>query len=355
MVRNNFSFKIKRLNKSLLIYFFLFHTLFNSKIMSSYNQLLNKNRILAGTISNVYSDKKARISTFSSTDNAEETTTDNKYIFQLTIKGTIQNTNSLSMIDLDQCKNILNNNAAQPLIILKLEKLTNLIYEKNVQYEIYDPTTKNKYDISKCENNPIFLYIPINMNQNSQLLYEDLKKNQYNFFNMNDPFYQDICTPYKSKDDTDVLLSDRRKDYFIKEVTPQSNCEYVDYSSDKKYLKFKCKVDKESIDISKIDKFSGESSLTNFNKDLKILNLKVLKCYKLILNMKTITKNFGSIIVIALIIFNISFAIIFIIKGISPLKLNIARYLFEKPKKNNNNTNQAQLNYPPKKKLKQIQ
>ena len=244
----------------------------------------------------------------------------------------------------------IHNDDELPLIILKFEKLTNLIYEKNVQYEIYDPSTKNKVDIPECKNNPIFLYIPINMNKDSQFLYEDLKKNQYDFFNIKDPFYQDICTPYKTKNDTDILLSDRRKDYLMKEVIPQSNCEYVDYSSDKKYLKYKCKVDKESIDIGKINKFSGESTLTNFNKDLKNLNFKVLKCYKLVFNIRTITKNFGSIIVIILIILNICFAIIFIIKGISPLKLYIAKYLFEKPVKNN--TNLTELNYPPKKKSK---
>ena len=119
MERNSFNLKIKRFKNSLLIYFFLFHTLLNSnecKIMSSYNQLFNKIRILSETINTVYNDKKDRIATFSSSDNAEETIVDHKYIFQLTtslneintIKGTVDNTNGISMIDLDKCKNILN-------------------------------------------------------------------------------------------------------------------------------------------------------------------------------------------------------------------------------------------------------
>ena len=28
-------------------------------------------------------------------------------------------------------------------------------------------------------------------------------------FDINDRFYQDICTPYKTEDNTDILLSDR--------------------------------------------------------------------------------------------------------------------------------------------------
>ena len=31
----------------------------------------------------------------------------------------------------------------------------------------------------------------------------------YNLFDINSPFYQDICTPYKSNNGTDVPLTDR--------------------------------------------------------------------------------------------------------------------------------------------------
>ena len=40
-------------------------------------------------------------------------------------------------------------------------------------------------------------------------LYNELKEQGYNLFDLNDKFYNDICTPYKSPNGTDVLLADR--------------------------------------------------------------------------------------------------------------------------------------------------
>ena len=36
-----------------------------------------------------------------------------------------------------------------------------------------------------------------------------MKELGYNIFDINDAFYQDICTPYKSSCKTDMILSDR--------------------------------------------------------------------------------------------------------------------------------------------------
>ena len=47
-------------------------------------------------------------------------------------------------------------------------------------------------------------------------------------------FYQDICTPYKTKNRTDILLSDRKNDYYNSNNTSicQENCEYSSYISE---------------------------------------------------------------------------------------------------------------------------
>ena len=113
-------------------------------------------------------------------------------------------------------------------------------------------------------------------------MHESLLKDKYNLLDINDPFYQDICTPYKTKNNSDITLSDRRKYYFIQKFAPQSNCEYSNYTSENNLIHFKCKADKEGIDIENLNKYIGEQALTNFNSTLKNLNLKVLKCSKLV-------------------------------------------------------------------------
>ena len=40
---------------------------------------------------------------------------------------------------------------------------------------------------------------------------------------IHDSFYKDICTPYKSEKNTDVLLSDRIKDFYPSNYTAQHN------------------------------------------------------------------------------------------------------------------------------------
>ena len=337
------------------------------KEFSYYNNSSNKKRFLADSISDSYASitgSSGSLASFTTTS-SDITFVSDKFYFQLTtssnqvskIKGELANTDSLVMIDLDTCLKTLkseNGNLDDPFIILKFENKNDLIYEKNIQFEVYHPTTKVKQDLSKCKNNNIILYFNLDLEDledEQQKLYSDLKKNGYDLLNQNDPFYQDICTQYKSKDNAEVLLDDRRNLYFIKDLSPQSNCQYLNYSSEKKLLSFKCEIKDKEIDIENINKYSGKDNLSNFEKQLKNLNLKVLKCHKSVFSSKAI--NVGTIISTFLIVVNICFTIVFIVKEISPLRLQFAKFFFQNPKKNHkhdiNLENNTHINYPPRK------
>ena len=74
------------------------------------------------------------------------------------------------------------------------------------------------------------VYVPIELDEKTQTLYDSMKEQGYNLFDKNDKFYKDICTPYKSENGTDVLLSDRLNDFFEpNQLVCQENCEYSDY------------------------------------------------------------------------------------------------------------------------------
>ena len=72
----------------------------------------------------------------------------------------------MSLLELGDCETILkeknNINEETSLIILTYEKKTGSTNEKDIQYEIIDPNTHNKLDLSVCENNDINIYVPIN-------------------------------------------------------------------------------------------------------------------------------------------------------------------------------------------------
>ena len=141
-------------------------------------------------------------------------------------------------------------------------------------------------------------------------------------FNINDKFYTDICTPYKSERKTDVLLIDRI-DYIYNnnDTLCQSNCEFSSYFLGSEYINCTCKISEENIDMNvKIDKFSAKKIYESFYDVLKYSNYAILKCYKLVFQKIVVTKNKGSILLIIFSSIIFLCLLIFITNGINPLK-----------------------------------
>ena len=300
-------------------------------------------------------------------------------IFQLTtsnnemelLTGNITSSKGLTIIELGTCENLLKEeneiDKNLSLIIKKYEQLT-ISAERNVQYEVYHPITKKKLNLSICEAGTINLYIPVNITEDLIELYNDLKSNGYDLFNIDDPFYNNLCTPYKSKNGTDVLLFDRKNDYYNNNYTTcQSNCQYSSFDPNYKFLKCECKVIVDDIDIKNFNKFSKKIYKTFFDI-LKNSNYKVLKCYKLVFNLNYFKRNIGNFIVFSFFGLYIGAIIIYAIKEISPLEKEIIKTLHIKFKINNENIfgekniykgknydlekpeKEKVINFPPKKK-----
>ena len=113
------------------------------------------------------------------------------------------------------------------MIIIKFEKVSDISSERSLQYEVYEPFNKTKLNLSICENITINIYILVILSGKTQNLFNELKDFGYDLFDINSPFYQDICTPYKSSDGTDVPLTDRINSYYNNgETSCQSNCKF---------------------------------------------------------------------------------------------------------------------------------
>ena len=194
-------------------------------------------------------------------DNYLKLSTNNNYSFQLTtVNNKIDSLSrnlktNFSVIDFRECTKKLNKeNGCEEdadLILLKYENENQIdLNQKSIQYEIYKPHSNNKLDLSVCSDVKIDIYIPIQLSEDTQKLYEDLISQGYNLFDKNDKFYTDICIPFKTKDGTDIILSDRFNNFFIpNQLNCQANCEYSNYLPDSQYLKCECNV----IDEEKIE------------------------------------------------------------------------------------------------------
>ena len=123
------------------------------------------------------------------------------------------NNNNLSIIYLNQCEDILkqeyNIDDIGQLLIFKQENKTDKSSEKNVKFKLYESCYRTELNLSICGENKINIYTKIKLSENSKYLYEQLKDLGYNMFDINDRFYQDICSKYTTKDNTDIILSDR--------------------------------------------------------------------------------------------------------------------------------------------------
>ena len=211
-------------------------------------------------------------------------------------------------------------------------------------------------NLSLCDSTLINIYIPIELSGYVKQLYEKVNKSGYDMFNINDPFYQDICTPFDSLDETDILLTDRINYIYNNDDTQcQSNCRFSYYSIESQYLNCSCSTN-ENIKYDNLikDKFSPKKLYESFYDVLKYSNYDILKCYKIVTNLNNIKSNIGCILTIVLFCCYLISLLIYIVKGINPLKIQLQMELKEQNGKNNFlfKSDIIDLLYPPiKKKL----
>ena len=142
-------------------------------------------------------------------------------------------------------------------------------------------------------------------------------------FNMNDKFYQDICSPYKTENSTDILLSDRIDFiYNNDDAQCQTNCQFSEYLLDTDYMSCECSLDGKNINNKK-DKFNAKKLYESFYEVLKYSNYQVYKCYNLVFIKEIYHENIGGIIIFTYFSINISCFIFYIIKQDISLKNEI--------------------------------
>ena len=259
---------------------------------------------------------------------------------------------NLSIIDFTECETLLkkkyNINENDSLIFIKQEKSSGKASEKSIQYECFEPYNKTKLNMSICSEVSINIYVPIVLSEETKKMADQMKELGYNMFDLNDKFYNDICTPYKSSGDSDVLLSDR-VDYIYNndDAQCQGNCKFSDYFLGSRFINCSCNVDTEDkIETEKIDKFETKSLYQMFYFVLKYSNYEIFKCYNLVFHKNSITKNWGSIIILILFILYLICLIMHIFNGLAPLRTSTKAIIEEIEKTNANKFN---LFFPPKK------
>ena len=239
---------------------------------------------------------------------------------------------NISSIDLGECEAILKNKSGlsedEDLIIYKIDIKNDDSSQTYVQYEIYNPKTLNIIPLDECKDIPISVNVPVNLDENTLNVYNSLSQSGYNLFNINDDFYNDICSTYTTENGTDLTLADRKNIIYDKTGNInlcQQGCTLKEYNITTKKSQCNCAVqtNKTITNLEEI-KFSDSSIKSEFFDTLKNSNFRVLECYKLVFSSKGQKNNIGSYIMSGLCFIFIILLLVFIIE--EKYKLNIFVY-----------------------------
>ena len=244
---------------------------------------------------------------------------------------------NISSIDLKECENKLKKayslDEEESLIIYKIDIKSEDKTTTYVKYEIYNPINLEKLNLSYCEDTEIIINIPADLDPKTIALYESLDDSGYNLFDTNDSFYNDICTPYKSENGTDLIILDRKALLYKAAdnlTICQSGCELSSYNTINKKVSCECSVHEKEIKPTlkemktKFDKYLIKES---FLDTIKNSNFLVLKCYKLVFNINNISKNIGMIIMTIILLISIILIFIYFIKEKNKIKIFIESIL----------------------------
>ena len=215
-----------------------------------------------------------------------------------------------SIIDLGECEKIIKRNISNeddptPLIILKMDIRKMEMKTKVVEYEVYNPYTREKINLDICSDTKITVLSPVDLTYEETSLYDNLNKQGYELFDANNSFYQEFCTQYTSQNGTDVILIDR-KNYFYDEnaVLCENICKYGGVNTKTKKAHCQCNV-KKNVDFD-ANYFYAEKFLEGFYQVENYTNYQVLFCYKLVFSKNGIKKNICFYILLSLFLLFVS-------------------------------------------------
>ena len=122
-----------------------------------------------------------------------------------------------------------------------------------------------------------------------------MSKEGIDIYNINDPFFNDICFPY-SINGKDIILEDRRNIIYQNINICKDNCNYNKINYETYTVSCYCDTSYNSFDLSRTNTEKNKVNIkTIFSNKFKFLNINILKCVNLIMNLNNLKYNIGFI------------------------------------------------------------
>ena len=214
------------------------------------------------------------------------------------------------------------------LIIYKLEYFVEGLNIPIVKFDVFSPNTKAKLDLNICEN--VRIISPVSN-------FDAIDENNLFKYDPKSDYFNDICFPYTTENETDIVLFDRKNEYNKKNMSLcQKNCNFIEYNfTTKKVL---CECDMHNKSPLQLDDIINKDKLLNNFVDIQtISNINILKCYNTLFSENGLKKNIGNYIILSIIFLFVISTILFVIKGYVRLIDKINQIIQMKKSENKDN------------------
>ena len=189
------------------------------------------------------------------------------------------------------------------------------ILEYEIFYPLYNSNNLTKLNLSSSKGTKIEILISVEINDT--LDKHDSKSDYYN----------DICSKTTSESGTDICLKDRRNEFVQNNMSLcEEDCELIYYNYTTKKVKCSCEVKLEKTENYDI-KFNKKDFFKSFTDIKSIANLNIMKCYKTVMKIKDLSKNYGCFIISFVIFLHIITLFIFRFIEFNQLKKEINNIL----------------------------
>ena len=256
-----------------------------------------------------------------------------------------------SILNLTECEAILKKKYGVPeeeqLMIIKgdlIEQLSDEYLGNNVEYQMFSTSLGCFLPLDECvkKGSTVTVTNPLiteNLVTQFQSKISAVVSNGYDVFDSESPFYNDVCSPFTNENGNDVLLDERRSDYFSEHLNLcEQGCTFVGYNITLKTYTCNCPI-KTSIG-QKFEKSEEYESVNkempeNFYKKHKNSNIEIFKCASQVFSSNGQKMNFGSYALLTCLASFIGLIIFYFIKGKEGVKLlftNLAHVPSNPPK-----------------------
>ena len=266
------------------------------EIKSTFIEKENKTEIIKNIISNLINE--INLTETNSGNDKKVVEKDKVIIFTTTENQKNNSKDNYITMDLGPCENILKNHYHIPinnsLFILQIVSEEEGMKIPKIGYEVYYPLNNSmtKLDLTLCEGTKLEISISVDINGTLDL----------DLYNPKSEYYNELCVISTSESGTDIPLKDRRNEFVKNNLTLcEENCELVEYNKETK--KVKCSCDMKPRINSNFDlKFDKNEFFKSFTDVKNIINLNIMRCFKEVLKIKGLKKNYGFLIMITILI-----------------------------------------------------